>query len=208
MSSYIMHICVSDIVKRKLKLTDKFVYGSILPDNIKGITGDRDGTHYIEHVIVDGDRRSLPNIQRAINELDIQDKEIRLGYIAHLVEDLIWFNDFIPTYAIDLGENKIQYLKDNSIHSTDEYRDSMYADYSRSSDYVVNKSGVDIARLLNSIENIADNEQHKKIILENTQYRTNSNLAENKFMTKESIDKYIEVCTKEVEKVVLELMGE
>lgn len=208
MSSYIMHICVSDIVKRKLKLTDKFVYGSILPDNIKSITGDRAGTHYIDRVIVDGDRRSLPNIQRAINDVDIQDKEIRIGYIAHLVEDFIWFNQFISTYARDLGENKIQYLKDNSIHSTDEYRDVMYADYSRSSDYVVNKCEVNITKLLASIENIAENEHHKKLILDNTLYKVNSNIGENKFMTKESIDKYIEVCTKEVEKVVLELMGE
>ena len=125
MSSYIMHMCISDIVKRKLNLTYKFVYGSILPDVIKSITGDRDITHFIKHVIVDGDRRSLPDLQKAINDLKIEDNEIRIGYIAHLLEDLIWFNDFIPAYAKDFGDNTIQYLKDNSIHTQDEYRDDI-----------------------------------------------------------------------------------
>ena len=208
MSSYIMHICVSDMVKRKLNLTDKFVYGSILPDNIKKITGNRDKTHYINNVLVGKYRRSLPNIQQAIEELDIEDKEMRLGYIAHLVEDLIWFKYFIPTYAIDLGKNKIQYVKDNSIHMDDEYTSTMYSDYSNSSSYVVNKCGVDIQNLLSSITNLAENDQHKRLILENTGYPKDTDITNNTFMTKESIDKYIEVCTKEVEKVVLELMGE
>ena len=208
MSSYIMHICISDIVKRKLKLTDKFVYGSILPDVIKNITGDRDKTHYINKVIVDGDKRELPDIQKAINELQIEDKEIRLGYIAHLVEDLIWFNDFIPTYATDLGDNKIQYLKDNSIHTDIEYRDDIYLDYTNSSSYVVDKYGVDIQKVLLGILNISHNDQHKKIILDNTGYPAEINLTKNTFMTKDSIDKYMEVCTKEVEKIISSLMGE
>lgn len=203
-----MHICISDIVKRKLNLTDKFVYGSVLPDNIKSITRNRDKTHYINHVTVGKDRRSLPNIQQAIEELDIEDKEVRLGYIAHLVEDLIWFNDFIPSYAIDLGENKIQYIKDNSIHCSDEYRDAMYLDYINSSDYIVNKCGVDIQSLLSCIANIAESEQHKKLILDNTAYPIGTDITNNTFMTKESIDKYIEVCTKEVENIITSLMGE
>ncbi len=208
MSSYIMHICISDIIKRKLNLTDKFVYGSILPDNIKSVTGDRDKTHYIKKVIIDGEKRNLPDIQKAIEEVQIEDKEIRLGYIAHLVEDLIWFNEFIPTYATVWENNKIQYLKDNSVHTNDEYRDTMYLDYSNSSSYVVDKCGVDIQSLLSSIINIAESEQHKKLIIDNTDYPMNVDLTVNTFMTKESIDKYIEVCTKEVEKIITSLMGE
>ncbi len=194
--------------KKRLNLTDKFVYGSVLPDNIKKITGDRDSTHYINKVIANGDIRELPDIQKAIKELEIEDKEIRLGYIAHLVEDHIWFNDFIPSYAIDLGNNKIQYLKDNSIHTDDEYRETMYSDYSNSSSYVVNRCGVNIQKLLSSLENIAENEQHKELIIDNTRYSINVDLTNNTFMTKESIDKYIEVCTNEVEKVISDLMGE
>ena len=111
MSSYIMHICTSDIVKRKLNLTDKFVYGSALPDILKEISQDRNGTHYIQKVIVNGEKRNLPNIQNAINSLQIEDKEIKMGYIAHLLEDLIWFNEFIPRYAKDLGNTRIQFFR-------------------------------------------------------------------------------------------------
>ena len=208
MSSYIMHICVSDIVKRRLNLTDKFVYGSVLPDVLKGVLLDRNGTHYIEKVVIDGDRRELPNIQRAIDELNIQDNEVRLGYIAHLVEDLIWFNNFIPLYAKDLGEDKIQFLQDNSMHSKEEYKQTMYADYGRSSEHVINKCEVDIHPLLENILKVTQDEQYQKQILDNTWYPLNADVSENIFMTKESIDNYIDVCTKEVERVVLELMGE
>ena len=208
MASYIMHMCVSDIVKRKLNLTDKFIYGSVLPDILKEITSDRDTTHYIEQITIDGNNRKLPNIQKAIKEVDIKDNEIRLGYIAHLVEDYIWFNDFIPTYAMSLGNGNIKYFKDQSIHSKSEYRDAIYSDYSNSSKYVINKCGVNMQNLLMNIKNIAENEKCKKIILDNTNCVQDENVNKNTFMTKESIDKYIAVCTKEVERIISNLMGE
>ena len=86
MSSYIMHMGVSEIVKKKLKLTDKFILGSILPDNLKSITGDRDGTHYIEKIIIAGEERKLPNIKDALNKLDIQDKEIKSFLVYGIIE--------------------------------------------------------------------------------------------------------------------------
>ena len=137
-------MCVSDIVKRKLNLTDKFICGSILPDVLKTINKDRAGTHYLEKVVIDGDIRNLPVIQRAIDSRDIQDTEIRMGYIAHLVEDLIWFNKYVPSYAKKISEDEMRYIVDENVHTLQEFRENMYMDYSNSSEYITKKCNVDM----------------------------------------------------------------
>ena len=159
MSSYMMHMCISNLVKNRLNLTDKFVFGSILPDNLKSITGDRRTTHYLQEVIIDGEQRRLPDISRAIKGLHIQDKEIRLGYIAHLVEDFIWFNEYIPAYATELENNQIKYLADDSIHTGNEFRQDIYSDYTNSNAYVVDRCGVDIEKLIGNVRNIVKDEE-------------------------------------------------
>jgi len=209
MSSYVMHICVSDIVKRKLNLTDKFVFGAILPDLLKNQGEDRDPTHYIETVVVDGDIRKLPNIQKAIDELVLMDDEIKLGYIAHLVEDLIWFNDFIPTYAKKTEQDgKVIYLKDGTVHDNEEFNQEIYLDYTNSNEYVAKKCDVNIDDMIENLLGIACGQIAMKPLIQNSICPKGLNYRNNKFMTKESIDKYIEVCTKEVEKIILSLMGE
>jgi hypothetical protein len=203
-----MHICVSDIVKRKLNLTDKFVFGGILPDLLKSMTKNRDATHYIEKVMVDDEVRKLPNIQKAIDELELDDGEIKLGYIAHLIEDLIWFNNYIPTYAKIEDVGNVKYLIDGTIHKECEFDQEIYSDYSNSNEYVVKKCNVDIEQTINNLLNIAGNKIDMQPLLENSVYPTNVDIKNNKFMMKQDIDKYIEECTNEVEKVVLKLMGE
>ena len=208
MSSYIMHMCVSQKVKEKLGLTDKFIYGSVLPDIIKSVTGDRDGTHYIEIVHIDGEIRCLPKINTAINELNIKDKEIRLGYIAHLIEDYIWFNEYIPSYAKKINEEQVRYLFDDSVHTNEEFRDVMYSDYSNCNKYIANKYNVDFNQLLGKIlEQIVDKKE-KQIVLECTKCLENQDITKNMFMTKESIDSYINRCTEIVEKEIKKILEE
>ena len=208
MSSYIMHMCISDIVKRKLNLTDKFIYGSVLPDILKGLTGDRNKTHYLEKVEVSGEIRNLPNITRAINELDIQNKEIRLGYIAHLVEDLIWFREYIPSYARILPDDKMEYLKQGIICSKEQFNKDIYSDYSNGGAYVIDKCGTNMEALKDSLVELVQDKAELELIFQNTSYGQIEDIDKNVFMTRESIDRYIQECTKEVEKVIVELMGE
>lgn len=207
MSSYVMHICISNIVKRKLNLTDKFIYGSVLPDVIKILNNDRQGTHYLKEIVVDGKKRNLPEIDKAIKELNISDKEIKLGYIAHLVEDFIWFNKYLPSFAKKVDENKIVYL-DGSIHTEQEFRNDIYSDYTNSNKYIASKCNTDIEELKTSLETIVMDNSHKKLIHSFLEYMKESDVTKIKLMTKESIDEYIDESAKEVEKIVLELIGE
>lgn len=208
MSSYIMHLCISNKVKEKLNLTDKFLYGSILPDVIKEITGDRVGTHYLKETLLNNEVRKLPQIQKAISELDIQDKEIRLGYIAHLIEDYIWFTEYIPRFTKKVSNDQIKYLKDGTIHSMDEYRDNIYFDYANSNRYVIESNNVDLEKVKNSIINIMTDEKQKEVFTKNIKCLETSNISLNTFMTKENIDEYIEKSEKQVEEKILELLGD
>ena len=194
--------------KKKLNLSNKFIYGSILPDVLKVINNDREGTHYLEKVGVDGEVRNLPVIQKAIDSLDIQDKEIRMGYISHLVEDLIWFDKYVPAYAKKISENEIRYTLDESLHTGEEFRDDMYFDYSNSSEYITKKCDVDMDKMLYKLTCDIKDREHIKIMLDNTKYPKGVSVETNIFMTKESIDKYITESVEEVEKIVLNLMGE
>ena len=203
-----MHMCISDIVKKKLNLTDKFVYGSVLPDIIKNITKDRNGTHYIKKVVISGEERSLPDVNEAIYDLDIEDREIKLGYIAHLIEDFIWFNDYIPTYAKKLNDGKLLYLKDNSVHESEDFSKDMYSDYTNNSAYVIDKCDVDIEKLKNSLKDIIKDDEHIKCIEDNTYYTSVEDIDKNIFMTKESIDKYIDEASDKVYKIIKEMLGE
>lgn len=157
---------------------------------------------------MDGEQRRLPDISRAIKGLHIQDKEIRLGYIAHLVEDFIWFNEYIPAYATELENNQIKYLADNSIHTGNEFRQDIYSDYTNSNAYVVDRCGVDIEKLIGNVRNIVKDEEQINLIVQNSVFLENADISNNTFMTEESINSYIKQCTEEVEKMVLELMGE
>ena len=46
MASMIIHICISNMVKEELNLSDKFLAGSIMPDLKKMAGFDRGISHY------------------------------------------------------------------------------------------------------------------------------------------------------------------
>lgn len=210
MSSYIMHMCISDIVKRRLNLTDKFVYGSVLPDIDKTVKGDRNATHFIIKIQDGDDTKNLPDIKKAIETLNItdMDKEVKLGYIAHLLKDYIWFNTYIPSYAVHINKEILKYLRDESLHPTKEFSIDMYKDYSNSNYYVINKCEVNFEDLKERILKFLKTEEEIQAILPYLEYDSNSNIDENMFMTKESIDSYIVQATDEVEKLIKKLLGE
>ena len=210
MSSYIMHICISDIVRKKHNLSTKFIYGSILPDILKQTGADRNTTHYIEKTSVDDETRDLPDIPKAIRELkDVDmDKEIKMGYIAHLVEDYIWFNKYIPSYAKKTDVGTIQYTSDGSVHTSEEFSKDMYLDYYNAGTYVIDKCKVDIEGIRKTFSNLIKDKDKLEVVLKYTEYSSQDKIEENKFMIKESIDEYISEATEEVEKIVEQLLGE
>lgn len=210
MSSYMMHLCISNKVKEKLNLTNEFLYGSILPDVVKQAGEPRNINHYIERVKIGDKERDLPNIKKAIEEIVVgENKEQELGFIAHLIEDYIWFREYIPSYAEKTQDGNILYIKDNSIHTSDEFKEDIYSDYTNSNYYVQSIIGMDkIKQLKQELLNIANPDEYKRIVEEGIRFTQKSDLMNNIFMTKESIDTYIYQATNEVEKVISKLLGD
>lgn len=205
-SSYIMHICISDIIRRKHKLSEKYLYGCILPDLQKELGIDREKTHFTKRIEKEGSIRFLPQIDIATNELkDKLDKEVYLGYISHLIEDYIWFNKYIPKYTIKLNENEVLYLKDNTIHSLVEYRNNVYSDYRYFAKYVINKCEIDLTETLNAMKCIL-NSKEKILLLQNTNINVEI-LSGAILISKESIDQYIKECVSEVDKFVSNMLN-
>lgn len=208
MGSYMMHLAVSNNVKKKLKLSDDFLYGSLLPDILKEEGQDRKINHYLKEETINGSIRRLPDISRAIGDIDkFENKEIALGYIAHLIEDYIWFSVYIPSY-VEEKEDKCIYLKDNSVHSIQEFRKDIYSDYESSNKYILGYMKENIEELKNRLEKIADTKERKEKVKECMSVNKLKNIKNNIFMTKESIDSYIEIATKEVERIISKLINE
>lgn len=208
MGSLLMHIGVSEIVRKRLNLSTKFIYGSILPDLIKNETADRTGTHFIKTVVTDKGIQRLPQIDNAIAMLNGKmDKEIRLGYIAHLVEDYVWFEKYIPSFAIYIENERLVYLKDNSIHSGDEFSKDIYEDYIKINTHI-KKQWIDNYELFKSnIEKILTPKE--LAFLESNERETDQKTNDIfNILTRESLDMYIEETVEKVEKTIKELMGE
>lgn len=208
MGSFLMHIGISEIVRKRLNLSTKFIYGSIMPDLIKMETGDRIGTHFLKTIVTDKGRQKLPVVDDAVNLLKGKmDNEIRLGYIAHLIEDLLWYEKYIPKLALHIENDRIVYLKDNSIHLIEEFSQDVYEDYIKINSYIIDKYCKEYDKL------------KEKLKLQMSKYEiefleTNDKTVELEqlngltVISKENIDEYFEIAIEKVERIVKELMGE
>ena len=208
MGSYLMHIGITEKVRRKLKLSTKFIYGSILPDLVKMETGDRTGTYFLKTIEDKDGIKRLPVIDDAISILsDKLDKEVRLGYIAHLIEDLLWFEKYIPSFATKLEEGKKQYLADNSVHSAEEFSKDIYEDYSKINSYMVEKCELEYGKLKEQLKEIMTDKEVE--FLEKNDHMMNlKEIDTTKVITKDKLDEYIKEAEEKVEVVIKELLGE
>ena len=208
MGSYLMHIGITEKVRRKLKLSTKFIYGSILPDLVKMETGDRAGTHFLKTIEDKDGIKRLPVIDDAISILsDKLDKEVRLGYIAHLIEDLLWFEKYIPSFATKLEEGKKQYLADNSVHSAEEFSKDIYEDYSKINSYMVEKCELEYGKLKEQLKEIMTDKEVE--FLEKNDHMMNlKEIDTTKVITKDKLYEYIKEAEEKVVVVIKELLGE
>lgn len=170
MSSIISHVYISNILKEKYNLGDEFLYGAILPDILhKAIKAQtREMTHYLRHGILYGSEGDYPDIERFIleNTEILPKSQMMQGYLAHLIEDMLWFSVYIPKISVKDNKNII-YTKDNSIHSEDQFRTDIYSDYTIMDRYLLKKSDINISQLQQEFLAISDDINLKNTIKEN-----------------------------------------
>lgn len=171
MSSIISHVYISNILKEKYKLGDEFLYGAILPDILhKAIPAQRrEMTHYLRHGILYGSEGNYPDIERFIieNTEILPKSQMMQGYLAHLIEDMLWFSIYIPRMTIEKDKKTIIYKKDNSVHTDDEFRNDIYSDYTIMDRYLLKKTDLNIEKLQKEFLAISDDIDLKNTIKDN-----------------------------------------
>lgn len=207
MSSIIMHIYISQVVQKELNLSNKFIAGSVLPDMIKLKESNRDETHYIKHI--KGTTKKLPDLKRFMKEnKDKLDDEVILGYYAHLIEDRIWFDKYIESFAKCIDKENVLYTKDNTLHDLQEFRKDMYSDYVNVDKYLIEKNNLNIDEIRMDIIKELDNYNVTDIINENIVFPQASGNERIRFISQSCLHDYIEQSIYEVKKEIRKIVGE
>ena len=202
MSSIIIHLCISEIIKQKNNFSDEFLVGAIAPDIYKKYNSNRDSTHYITIINNNGKIKKLPDIEAFLEKNKDEKSEFLLGYLAHLIEDRIWFDKYVPLFADSINENKVMFKKDNSIHTDAEFSTEMYLDYSDEDRYILSKVPINIEEIRETSKRYFNNEELNIILDNQVKLFDNIEDRENCFLTDEIIEEYIDDCIKECEKIL------
>lgn len=209
MSSLILHIVASNIVKLKYNLSDEFLAGSIMPDIIKRLIGDKPLTHYQRFE----NAKSKDNIiyKKSIIEYDkfiMENKNkmnspIKLGYAAHLVEDSIWFEKFIPRYAdyADYEKKLVRFTSDNAIHTDEEFAKRIYHDYALVDGQILKEYNLDIDKIRERILSYYSGEPKELVKKELIKYPVKENDSL-QILNYKDAEEYVDVSSKQVEKIL------
>lgn len=207
MSSIIMHIYISKRVQEELNLSNKFLAGSVLPDMIKIKTMDRKGTHYIKEV--ENSTKRLPDLEKFLDENKGRfNDEIVLGYYAHLIEDKIWFDKYIDSFAKCIDEENILYTSDNTIHSPEQFRKDIYADYVSVDNYLITQSKMDIDSVRSNIKKELVGYDVDNVVEENIQFPTLPDDARIIFISPSCLEDYINESVNVVKDELKRIIGE
>lgn len=204
MSSLIMHVCISNLIKQKYDYGYEFLYGAVMPDVLKKSGEDKNKVHYRTK-----DNYNLYEIDKFVKEnVEKEKSEYNLGYLAHLIQDKLlakYTNQKIKESYID-GQDYITYTFDNnSLHKKQEFLDLIHNDYAIIDEYLIKKYDLNINYLLKRILRVNKNEKYDKIIEEELRIHDiipDSNL---KIFNIPDIEQYIRECIKEFDRYLDEL---
>lgn len=207
MSSIIMHIYISQKVQKELNLSNRFLAGSILPDMIKIMTHKRDETHYIKEY--NNGMKRLPDLDSFLEDKkdELKDEAI-LGYYAHLIEDRIWFDTYIDSFAKCIDKENVLYTSDNTVHNLIDFRKDMYSDYISVDNYLIEQNNLNIDEIRLKLKEELDGYNLEKVIDENVVFPCTINNMKIKFISKSCLDNYINESIEIVKEKIVKILGE
>lgn len=211
MSSFKMHLVISKNIQKKLNFGNEFLLGALLPDLYKLLYHDREKTHF-ENA---DEYEHLPNIENFCKKYLETKSEIKYGYLSHLIEDKIWFHEYIfKKYVLKENDEKYIYKKDFSKHTFEEYLNDMYTDYSIIDEYIKEVEKIDVYRIAEELKECAKRIQivdWKEIVDKIDEvfikdYKKENINSERTFISTEDYNEYIQKSTDEVIKVISKYM--
>lgn len=144
-----MHLCMASRLRDKFHLDNQFMLGQVLPDLMvaKGNTSTQ--THYLREYVVDGFLKRLPDMERFERENGealMKQDPITLGYYAHLLQDKIWYQDFISQYAkyMPVDRNLVFDLWQEKPIPLSEFNKRIYHDYAHVDRYQLENLGYSV----------------------------------------------------------------
>lgn len=211
MGSLIMHLTVSNIIKEKYNLSDAFLAGSIMPDIYGKCKIPWDVTHFVTTGTIDSDISRFPNLKHFVNKHgDKLNNELMLGYFCHLIEDRVWFREFVPKYAKTAShvDNSVLFLNDKTIHNEKEFSEEIYFDYNKADLYLLNKYNLNINIIKENISKYYT-EGYSKEALNNYLYE--HDVIENRdniFLTENEAELFIEKSLIDIDKIASKYLEE
>ena len=199
MGSILMHLCISDKIRKKYNFGDQFMVGSVLPDILKRTKMSRDDSHYIMRFVEDGYVYRLPDLNKYIEEHrdNIKTDELTIGYFAHLVEDYVWFK-YISGLFTKVREDEeekdvIRFRSDNfSIpHPGEEYGIEMYQDYHNMNPWLYKKLDIDIDDFIKKVVDYTQDENAAIILNEAMNLNIICRDGKNAYLDENCIERYI-----------------
>jgi hypothetical protein len=198
-----MHICISNILKKKYDYSYDFLYGSIMPDILKKAGGDKNKVHYRTN-----NDYSLYEIDRFVKDIVLKEEnEYNLGYLAHLIQDKLlakYVNEKIKESKIDNQDYIIYKFDNGSLHKKQEFLDLIHNEYAFIDNYLINKYELNIDYLTKRILRVNKQENYCDIIKD--ELRIHDFLPDTtlKIFSILDIEQYIRECVNEYDRYIEE----
>ena len=205
MSSIISHVYIGKILKDKYNLGNEFLYGSILPDMLAKSTETetRELTHHLRHGILYGNEGDFPDIEKFISDNNkiLPNSQMMQGYLAHLIEDMLWFSVYMPKIVLKYDKDTYILKKDSSFVKKIDFWNDLYSDYSVLDTRLIKKLNINFDELKEEFLRITDDANLKKAISNNFN-KCEIKDKKLKLISEEDFEKYI---SNSLEKVSLVL---
>ncbi len=181
-----MHIAISEKIRSEFGFGNGFLLGCILPDIYKIMLKNKELTHFEQYIY----NQTLPDINNFMEKYKNNKCDLVYGYLSHLIEDEIWFREYMNT----------KYKKKTC--------EKIYNDYSIIDKYIIKKHNINFKEIKNNIllaveenESLSKDKNIIKEIIEDNviDYPISSKI---NFFATEVADEYFEKSYKEVKRIL------
>lgn len=211
MGSLIMHLAVSNEIKRIYNFSDRFLFGSIMPDIKKRILNNRSISHYSEKIYLQNNSfKNLPNLEIYMKEHKeklVKKDEYTLGYFAHLIQDRIWFDKYISRF-VDFQDDTLEFVymhSEGRIVDFDYWKNIIYNDYAKMEKYILDKVNLEkndiVKRMLLQTNDCQVKETIKSELID---WKIHYDIKK-ELLTQNQLDEYFEECIYEIRKMYSKL---
>lgn len=207
MSSYTSHLCINQRIREIFGFSEQFLLGGIMPDLLKDSNVlTRKQSHYIQIV----ENKKVYHIDCFCQEnpfiFEKPYDQIKLGYLAHLIQDKI-ISEYLKTRLENVTLKDKRFKKyiflNNMLKPFSVFKKELYSDYKGMEIFLLQENGYDADTLRKLVLSANSSIAFKEII---EKYVYNQNTFNNDFYMIEGLflEKYQEECINAFQNILYE----